>query len=119
MKFKIINIREPGNIEKERVVIEVLEDGNVGTLVISSTVLQTENSVSPKIKNPYWIPDQEVKKGDLIVVYSKKGKRNNRKNSDNTSSYFFYIGVEYALYEGGEDTAVVFDIGNWKFARRD
>lgn len=118
MKFKIKGIREPGNLDKERVVIEILEDGNVGTLIITSTSIQTENSVSPKIKNPYWVPDQDVKKGDLIVVYTKSGKKNTRVNEDNTSSYFFYIGIEEAVYGDSKNTPVVFDIGNWQFLRR-
>ncbi|CAI1705349.1 MULTISPECIES: hypothetical protein [Serratia] len=118
MKFKINGLREPGNLEKERVVIEILEDGNVGNLVVTSTSQQGEGAVSSKIKNPYWIPDQDVKKGDLVVVYTKEGRKNNRENDDNSSSYFYYIGMDEPLYDENTKTAIVFSIGSWKFARR-
>ncbi|MDY4374014.1 hypothetical protein [Pectobacterium carotovorum] len=118
MKFKINWLKEPGNIEKERVVIEILEDGNAGDLIVTSTVQQGENEISSKIKNPYWIPDQDVEKGDLIIIYTKKGRKSNRTNSDNSSSYFFYIGMDEPLYNESNETAVVFDISDWELARR-
>lgn len=118
MKFKINGLREPGNLEKERVVIEILEDGNVGTLIVASTKQQDEGSVSSGIKNSYWIPDQDVQKGDLIIIYTKAGKKNNRVNPSNSTSYFFYIGLETPLYNENDETVVVFDISYWKSLRR-
>lgn len=119
MKFKIRGLREAGNLEKERVVIEILEDGDAGKLVVASTVQQGPSNVSPRIKSPYWIPDQEVSKGDLVVIYTKKGQRNSRENDDSTSSHFFYMGKSESLYSGKDDTAAVFNIANWRFARRE
>ncbi|MEX3022537.1 hypothetical protein AB4K05_23450 [Kluyvera sp. STS39-E] len=118
MKFKIGGLKEPGNLDKERVVIQILEDGNVGKLMVATTTQQAEDRVSSKINNPYWIPDQDVVKGDLIIIYTKDGKKNSRKNEDGSSSYFFYIGMEQPLYTESNETAVVFDISNWTFARR-
>ena len=119
MKYRIRSLKEPGNLEKERVVIEILEDGDAGKLIISSTTRQGENNVSPKIKNPFWVPDQDVKKGDLVIVYTKQGKSNIRKNNDDTTSYFFYMGMTDALYDEENKTAAVFSIEKWTFARRD
>ncbi|MRS89143.1 hypothetical protein GJV04_03690 [Enterobacteriaceae bacterium RIT714] len=118
MKFKINGLREPGNLEKERAVIEILEDGNVGTLIVASTRQQGEGSVSSEIKNSYWIPDQDVQKGDLIIIYTKAGKKNNRVTPTNSTSYFFYIGLEAPQYNEADETVVVFDISDWKSLRR-
>lgn len=119
MKYKIRGLREPGNLEKERVAIEILEDGDAGNLIITSTIQQGPGKVSPKIKNPYWIPDQQVNKGDLVIVYTKKGQSNVRENDDDTKSYFFYMGMTEALYGTGNSTAAVFSIAKWTFAKRE
>lgn len=119
MKYKIRGLREPGNLEKERVTIEILEDGDAGKLIITSTIQKGPDNVSPRIKNPYWIPDQEVKMGDLVIVYTKKGQNNVRKNNDDTTSYFFYMGLTDALYDEDNKTAAVFSIAKWTFARRE
>ena len=119
MKFKIDGLKEPGNLDKARVVIQILEDGNVGKLLVATTTQQAEDRVSSKIKTPYWIPDQDVVKGDLVVIYTKNGKTNSRKNNNGSSSYFFYIGVEQPLYTEDTKTVVVFDISNWSFGRRE
>lgn len=119
MKFKVDVLREPGNLEKERVVIKILEDGNVGNLMVATSTLQAEDRVSSKIKNPYWIPDQDVNKGDLVVIYTKDGKKSSRKNDSGSSSYFFYIGAGEALYTEINKTAVVFNISSWSSGRRE
>lgn len=118
MKFKIRAVKDHDNIDKERVVIEILEDGNVGELILATTTQQSEDRVSSQINNPYWIPDQDVTKGDLIVVYTKNGQINSRKNKDDSTSHFFYIGEKQPLYAESNNTVVVFDISNWEFARR-
>lgn len=119
MKFKIRGVREPGELDKERVVIELLEDGNVGTMIIASTKQQSSTKVSARIKSPYWIPDQEVKRGDLLVIYTKSGSRNSKENNDGTSSYFFYMGESQPLYNKEDQTVAAFDISSWSFAKRE
>lgn len=119
MKFKVRGVRDPGDLAKERVVIEIMDDGNLGTLILASTKQQSPNRVSARIKNPYWVPDQEAKKGDLLVVYTKAGGRNSRENDDGSSSYFFYLGSEKALYEQPDQTVTVFSISSWRFAKRE
>lgn len=118
MKFKIDGLKEPGNLEKERVVIKILEDGNVGELMVATTTQQNEDRVSSKIKNPYWIPDQDVIKGDLVIIYTKDGQKSSRKNDGGSSSYFFYIGMDRPLYAEINKTVVVFDISNWSSGKR-
>jgi hypothetical protein len=119
MKFNVRGVREAGELDKERVVIDLLEDGNTGTLIVASTTQQSANSVSARISSPYWVPDQDVKKGDLLVIYTKKGSRNSKENTDGTTSYFFYMGRTEALYVGSDQTVAVFDIASWKFAKRE
>ena len=119
MKFNIRGIRDAGEIDKERVVIDLLEDGNAGTLISASTVQKNKNAISPKINNPYWIPDQDVKKGDLLVIYTKKGNRNTKENNDGTTSYFFYMSKNEPLYTNEDQTVAVFNIASWKFSKKE
>lgn len=115
MKIKVRGIRDPGLIGKERVVIDALEDGDIGSQILAST-RRTPGGVSSKIFSPFWIPDATVKKGDVIVVYTKAGEKNSRENADKSNSYFFYIGSNEPLYTDSEVTAVVFSVERWKVA---
>lgn len=119
MKFNVRGVREPGELDKERVVVDLLEDGNTGTLIVASTTQQDSNRISARISSPYWVPDQDVKKGDLLVIYTKKGSRNTKENNDGTTSYFFYMGLTEELYSAPDQTVAVFDIASWKFAKRE
>ena len=46
--------------------------------------------VFTSIKQPFWFPDKLVKKGDLVVLYTKKGSDSFKENTDGSISYFYY-----------------------------
>ena len=91
MTLKITNIRERGNLEKERVVMRVQSDVDVGSYIMLNCVISGEDSVeSGDIPLCYWFDDKKVKKDDLIVLYTKKGVSSQKINDNGQMSYFFY-----------------------------
>ncbi|OLU22492.1 hypothetical protein BVH03_25040 [Pseudomonas sp. PA15(2017)] len=115
MRIKVRSVQDAGNLEKERVVIYALEDGQIGSQILASTQRHGAG-VSNEIYNAYWIPDREIKKDDVVVVYTKSGKNTDRKNKDETRSYFFYMGLDKPTYVNDKVAAVVFSIDKWKVA---
>lgn len=98
MNLKIEAIKDAGSLD-ERVVFRAEDDCDVGayfTFISHYTDVQTKR-VSTEARAPFWFPDQAVKKGDYVVVYSKTGVNSSKENSDGSKSYFYYRGLSSAV----------------------
>ncbi|MEA9842363.1 hypothetical protein [Xanthomonas campestris] len=113
MKINIRGIREAGNLEKERLVLEAVTDTDIGRFLITRNDFIKKGSVSNKIKNSFWLPDQNVETGQLIVVYTKSGKNIIRENKDESKTHFIYLGLGDPLWEP-KDAAVLIEISSWR-----
>jgi hypothetical protein len=114
MKIKIINVKANGDLERERVVIKVLADDDIGHYILLDTTYNG-NTVSNKIQHPYWVPDTEVKRDDLVVIYTKKGVDKTVKNSSDSNTHFLYRGLEKSIWNKDGDCAIIMDIKEWLF----
>lgn len=114
MKIEIINFPEAGNLEKERIVLKVLDDVDIGKYVVMRSKRgATGNPVSGS-KQAYWLPDLLVKSGDLVVVYSKKGKSRKKILDSGKVVHFYYWHLTKAIWGGvSNNTAVLMRIGEW------
>jgi hypothetical protein len=112
MMLEIASFAEPGNHEKERLVIKALSDLDVGKyVVLVSTVSATQTPTSGR-KTAYWFPDQLIKAGDLVVLYTKSGVTSHKKIVGGTA-YFYYWGLTKPLWGTGQNTAVLARITEW------
>lgn len=109
MKIIIKYIKDFGNPEKERVVLKVNASTNIGQYVVAESVKVNDNAISAEIKNQYWFPDQELKVGDLVVLYTKKGEKKSVLNKDGSTTYFFYWGLENPLSSVKKSCVVLFE----------
>ena len=82
MILSIEYIKDAGTLEKERIVFQVNEDGQLGKYMISESNTLGESRFSSLIKNTFWFPDQEIKAGDKVVLYTKSGNKNVVQNED-------------------------------------
>lgn len=114
MKIEIKYIKDLGEPEKERIVFQVNAPTNIGLYIAAESVKITENAISSKIKNLYWFPDQDLKAGDLVVLYTKKGEKKSVLNTDNSTTYFFYWGLENTLSSMEKSCVVLFET-SWMF----
>lgn len=109
MKIVIKYIKDFGNPEKERVVLKVNAPTDIGQYVVAESVKVNENAISSEIKNQYWFPDQELKVGDLVVLYTKRGEKKSVLNKDGSTTYFFYWGLENPLSSVEKSCVVLFE----------
>lgn len=113
MKLEIAYIKDSGNLEKERTVFKVTQPTNLGIYLVSQSVETSENTFSSRIRNVYWLPDQELKAGDLVVLYTKKGEKRSTINEDGSTTYFYYWGLDKPM-TSVEKTCVVLLEASWR-----
>lgn len=113
MKLEIAYIKDSGNLEKERTVFRVAQPTNLGLYLVSQSVETSGTTFSSDIKNVYWLPDQELKIGDLVVLYTKKGEKSSTINEDGSTTYFYYWGLDKPL-TSIEKSCVVLIEASWR-----
>jgi hypothetical protein len=117
MKLEIRFVKDHGDLKNERIVLKTLGDINVGTYMISDTTYHSDESISNELRHVFWIPDKDVKQGDLIVVYTKSGKNKTVENESGNSTHFFYWGLERTIWNKNGDAAVLFSLSDWSFKK--
>lgn len=116
MNLVIQKIVTPGKLDTERVLFKVENDAAIGFYGIFKTIEIGEKTLSSNIRKSYWFPDKDVKKGDLVVLYSKVGINTERKEADGSTVHFFYWGNDATQWEKREkdsDAVVLFKIDEW------
>jgi hypothetical protein len=119
MNLNIKEILEPGVSEKERIVFEVVGSDDVGTYLVFLTKETTPNHIQSSPKEVFWFPDQAIKSGDLVVLYTNSGNTTLTSNSDGTTSYFFHWGKSKSIINEPQDAVALLKIQQWNFVKRE
>lgn len=115
MNIKIKRTVDNKNLEKERIIFNVVENDFLGAYIVLKTKKTGEKTVSSRTEGTYWFPDKDVKKGDLVVLYTKKGINTEKKNGDGTTTYFYYWQMENTLWNNVEDVVLLTRLQEWNF----
>ena len=92
-------------MEKERIVLKAILDEQVGDYLVLNTASK-DNQVLTTPNFTLWLPNIEVKVGDLVVIYTKAGIRSSKVSDSGFTSYFIYWGLNKPIWED-RDTALV------------
>jgi len=118
MKVKARTIAEPAILKNERLVLDVLQDDDIGRYTVLCTTSMEPTTFSTAIKQIYWFPDKLVKKGDVVVLYTKGGKQSEKKNQDDSISHFFYWGLSEPVWlDNNKAVAVLAHLDDWEIAK--
>lgn len=115
MNLKLKSVADKGNPEKERLVIRVLNDAEVGDFLVMRTGFVDE-VVNIGVTKTYWFPNKSVKAGDLVVLYSKVGKISDKVQENGSTVHFFYWGETTALWNETDVAAVLAHAPVWESA---
>lgn len=107
MDLKIKQAKDTGNVEKERVILEVKADTDIGKYIFVKTEELTETTMASDLLHPFWLPDKQVKKGDLVVIYTKKGTAREKVSASAKTSHFLYLGQSTPLWTNKKDIALL------------
>jgi len=114
MKLKIKSIKDAGIVEKERLILKVLQEDDIGYYVVFKTTSFEDDSISNKVRYAYWFPDNQVRTGDLVILYTKSGRESKKFNPlSGITSHFFYWGLEKTIWNEKNDSAVLLEVKDW------
>ena len=112
MKVEIKSIADKGNYEKERLVLRVMTDTDIGDyLVIQSGFYNGEVSIGTY--QTFWFSYKSVSTGDLVVLYTKPGKENQIELKCGKVAHFFYWGLDSAIWNIKNRSPVVLYAPEW------
>ena len=114
MSIKIRSFANSGVIEQERMSLKVLANTDVGAYAVVFTD-RVDNGPTPGNKIAYWFPDAKVEAGDLIILYTKEGKRRTKKLITGRTAHFFYWGLDKAIWDGENIACVLLSVDKWEW----
>ena len=118
MNLEILQITDPGIAHKERLDLKVITEDNIGGYIVLDTMQLSPGKVSSIIKNAFWFPDENVKTGDIILLYTGPGKDIQTKNLDGSTTWYYYWGKKSTIWDDQKSAAAVLRIGSWKYKGR-
>jgi len=113
MKLKISSFADAGNFPKERLVLRADADLELGEYAVFCSALSSNNKVTSGRKTAFWFPDGPIKKGDLVVLYTKKGTERTKEISDGKTAHFHYWNDDRAMWGSTGNAAVVLKVSEW------
>ena len=99
MKLSLLEIKDVGVDNQERLVIGALDDCDLGHYFVAIAPKVSETAFSSELLAIKWLNNLEIKKGDFVVVYFKKGETKSKKNANDSTTYFVYWDLEKPLSE--------------------
>ena len=116
MDIKILYIKDQGDHDKERIVMQAVNECNIGEYILFDTTFEGEY-ISNKLRHSYWFPDKKIKSGDKIIVYTKPGDEGSKTNKSGNESHFFYWDLEITVWNKDEDCAIIVKVDSYKTKR--
>ena len=113
MNLKLKSIADKGNQQKERLVIRVINDTDVGEFIVMRTGY-VDQSINIGVTHTYWFPDKSVKAGDLVVLYSRSGELKEKPLERGGTVHFFYWGANESLWDRPNIAAVLAHAPVWE-----
>lgn len=113
MDLEIKTVKDKGFLQKERIILVANSNTNAGFYLILDTTFNEDDEPTNLLRNTFWFPDKEVKKGDLVVLYTKAGYDSEMINNKGNKTHFFYWDLKKTVWNKEEDGAVLIEIQNW------
>lgn len=113
MRIKIVKILDRAVANKERLWLKVLQDTDMQYYIVFDTTYTSQKAISNLQRHAYWFDSKQVRSGDTVVLYTRKGVPSSSQNSDGTKNHFFYWGLDSTIWNNTGDCAVLFEITNW------
>ncbi|MBZ9870500.1 hypothetical protein LB542_06475 [Mesorhizobium sp. BR1-1-9] len=113
MNLKLRSITEPGNLHLERLTLKAEVALNIGDFVVAQTGWAGEQP-SIQIFHAIWFPYEEVKAGDLIIIYTRQGNPSKKLlKTGNNTAHFFYWDLNKTIWDANFRGAVVMNAPEW------
>ena len=112
MKVQIQSVADRGDLSRERLVMRVRQDVDIGDFILIRTGFE-DDEVTTDVSNAFWFPYQRLRAGDLVVVYSKQGIDRRKQLDDGHKAYFFYWHQDSSLWNDEHVAPVLLYAPQW------
>ena len=113
MKLRIQSICDKGSYQDEHVVLQVIEDCDLGSYLLAVTTHTGPVAVSPSLRHVYWFPETPIRRGDVIHLYSRAANQEDAERSRLDAVHRFFWGLEVAIWDSPDMCAVLGEIATW------
>lgn len=113
MKLQIVRIAERGLANKERLHLSVLQETNLSYYAVLLSRYVTSTSIANGNLAAFWFPNQPVRAGDQVVLFSGPGAQTSHPQPNGSTTYFFYWGLPNTVWNHHANCAVVIEAVNW------
>jgi hypothetical protein len=114
MKVEIIGVHGQGDFDEEYVSLQVLEDCDIGHYVIADSTYFDNGKISNKVRHTYWFPDKQVKKDDIVTLWTKPGTNTTGTSKSGKPLHRFFWDLKEAVWNDEGDCAVLLEISDWE-----
>jgi hypothetical protein len=114
MNLVVKRFSDAGNFEKERLILNVNAEVDIGKFVVFRSRYLGNGEVSNKVREAFWLPDLAAAAGDLVVIYTRSGSNKSRTNDDGSKTHFLYWGKANPVWVGETDCVVLMAIDDWE-----
>lgn len=107
MKVKIDHIKNKGNADEEYILLQALEDVNIGNYAIIDRTFDSEGNPTDVFRHFFRFPSQKVNKGEYISLWTKKAKVKYLFTTTQAGNpvHRFFWGSNAAVWNDGETDA--------------
>ncbi len=118
MNMRIIKILDNGIANKERLWMKVLANTNLMYFIVFDTTHTSDNTISNIQRHAYWFSPKEVKAGDNVILYTRRGTPSEQRNADGSTNHFLFWGLDKTVWNNQGDCAVLFQVNSWETSKQ-
>ncbi|MDR7136157.1 hypothetical protein J2X06_003375 [Lysobacter niastensis] len=118
MKVTISSVADKEDLEKERILLKVQADTDIGEYLLLQTGFKDED-VTIGVRHAFWFPYKPVAAGDLVVVYTKRGTQTESTLKSGKKAHFFYWDIGSPIWGTPDRAPVLLHAPDWDSKRPD
>ena len=103
MDLKITLVGGQGDEKVEYVALQAKKDCNLSSYMIFDNTYTSDGSASNKHRHVFTFPNWEVKKDEIIILFTKSGVKTRGKTKDGKPVSYFYWGLKSSVWNEGGD----------------
>lgn len=117
MGFEILRLYR-GDGHDERLVLQATSDDNIGKFIaMDSTYDAKTDTLTNIFRHTYWFPHQDVKKGEKVILYTKKHKTGKTYSYEppangNVGKHIFYWGSNSNVWNDDADSVTLLEVSD-------
>ena len=111
MKIEINGVIGDDQLETERLIFKVLEDDNLANHAVLDSQSSLFGRIPKKDRHVFWFPSREVKAGDTVILYTKRGKPGFMDKDE--TRHVFYWNLDNGIWTSKNDSAILVCVTSW------